>query len=290
MDCIAGDSRATMTPESAMYIYATEKVGEYYKLLELEGKRILSVIGSGDQILNAAHYGANHVTGFDVNKRAILFVDLKTAALKNLSYDEFLTFFGKTFEDASFDHSLYSTFRAELKEDTRSFFDNLYQHMSGSNFSRSDYFRQRAWIDVSPLEINSYLQNEESFEKAKVQQLKTYFKYIAAGIDELVFAAQGDLFDVVNLSNIPNYFVGGKGDRIEEFLSILRNLATMLTPTGAIFFYSYSPLMYINGEPYASTQEAKQKIQELGLYDIEMKYLSSMINKGQDRITILKKK
>ena len=59
-----------MSEQAPMYVYATETVSSYYKLLNLKDKTVLSVCGSGDQVLNAYFFGAKRVIGCDMNERS----------------------------------------------------------------------------------------------------------------------------------------------------------------------------------------------------------------------------
>lgn len=41
-----------------LYLYGTEHISKYYSKLDLNNKKVLTIIGSGDQALNAFFYGA----------------------------------------------------------------------------------------------------------------------------------------------------------------------------------------------------------------------------------------
>ncbi len=81
-----------MTKDAPMYVYATEMVSHYYERLGLKGKRVLTVVGSGDQVINALYYGASEVVGYDINRNALYICELKMAAIKTLSYQVFYNF------------------------------------------------------------------------------------------------------------------------------------------------------------------------------------------------------
>ena len=78
---------------ASVYIFTTESLSSYIDKLKVKNKDILTVTGSGDQLLNLALNGAKTVDNFDINKNAYYFVQLKLAALQSLNYDEFLNFF-----------------------------------------------------------------------------------------------------------------------------------------------------------------------------------------------------
>ena len=117
---------AKMSEEAPMYIYATEMVSEYCSILDIEGKKILSITGSGDQIINPILMGAKEVVGFDVNKRAEFITHLKIAAIKSLSYEEFLDFFGSKSTKPSFDYEIYKKIEKELPDTIKRFFTKIF--------------------------------------------------------------------------------------------------------------------------------------------------------------------
>jgi len=273
-----------------MYLYATEMVSEYYSRIDLQDKSVLTIIGSGDQIINAYFFGAKSVTGFDINKRAVLFADLKINAIKSLSFKEFLLFFGDRFDNASFEFSLYQKVRENLKEESINFFDGLYKEMEGKDFLNSSYFRQRASIVTLPSEVNAYLRDEESYNKVKnILALKTP-ELIAADIQEIPSILEKRTFDLINLSNVPNYFVGRNEGRVENFISFLKEYSKLLVNEGLLIFYSYSPVIYeTKTVPPASSEETLKEIEATGVFKVEQKYFKAITGGQEDKVSILTK-
>lgn len=64
-----------------VYSFATENVKEYFENLELEGKDILVVESSCDQILNAQLLNPRSITHFDINPNCSEYYELKKAAI-----------------------------------------------------------------------------------------------------------------------------------------------------------------------------------------------------------------
>ncbi|MDE1970874.1 MAG: DUF3419 family protein [Patescibacteria group bacterium] len=287
-----GAESNTMTSKSRMYVYATEMVAEYYARLDLKDKSILTVVGSGDQIINAYFFGAKEVIGFDINTRAPLFADLKINALRELSYEEFLSFFGHTFSDGMFDEALYIRFRDALRVETQEFFDACYATMKGSEFLSSEFFRQRSVLTISPTTVNAYLRDEAAYGTTKRALLVHEPRCVACEIQDLPACFRGKTFDMINISNIPNYFVRKSEERVKEFLSVLRALHTLLAPRGFIFFYTYSPLSYDEGTlPLASRDITLQRIRDMDRFDMSEYSFSSLIVSGdKDKIIVLKKR
>src|SRR5680860_295742 len=103
-----------MTIQSPLYIYATEMVSAYYNLLQIKDKRILSIVGSGDQIIDAYYYGAKEVIGFDINKRSLFILEIKFVAISILTRKEFLEFFGTNMSNGTFNFQVYKKIRRKL--------------------------------------------------------------------------------------------------------------------------------------------------------------------------------
>lgn len=77
-------NKSKFGPNSSIYRFATENLN-FMNAFDYSNKRVLSVGGSGDQMLEAYRRGAAHVTCFDVNIQSQFFIELKMAALKNIS-------------------------------------------------------------------------------------------------------------------------------------------------------------------------------------------------------------
>ncbi len=280
-----------MTPESRIYVYATEMVSSYYSLLDLKNKKVLTIIGSGDQILNAYFYGAESVTGFDINTRSPFFVDLKIQAIKNLDYGVFLGFFGDTHANGNLDHNTYLKFRNSLQDNTKTFFDKIYGEATGGNIVKSEYFRDRAFLKPNISDINAYLINEDSYLKMRRILLDVGPQYIVGNIIDIAPSFLTENYDVINMSNVFNYFVGRKDERTADMLDLLKVLYKTMTPDGLLFYYSYSPTIYSEGTvPPASRPETTKRVRDLGLFEIEEKSFIGTNGVHEDKITILKKK
>ena len=240
-----------MSSVAPMYIYATENMKGYYSKLNLKNKRVLSICGSGDQVLNAYFYNAKKVIGFDLNKRAEFITRLKIAAIKEMDYKEFLYFFGRRV-NTGFDYAVYKKFKEKLDNKTRRFFDRLYKEFNynGKKMVKSSYFRQRDDFE-SPLKlINAYLKSRRNYLKMRKILEKKSFKFISENIKD-IHKKLKEKVDIINLSNVPNYYVGslekkGVEKPVENFYNVLLNLRKILRRRGKIFFYSYSKKIYPN--------------------------------------------
>lgn len=75
-----------------IYLNTTENIAGILEGLDIKGKKVLSVAGSGDQMLNAYYHGAEEVSIFDINPLAAAQAELKLVAAQKLDYNEFYHF------------------------------------------------------------------------------------------------------------------------------------------------------------------------------------------------------
>jgi len=232
-----------------MYIYATEMVSRYYRIFDLASQKVLSIIGSGDQIIGAYFSGAQEVVGVDINGRAIFMLDLKLSALNRLSYRCFLNFFGTSLDHPGLAYKTYLELRPGLKPSSRRFFDQAYRQCghSGRRLATSKYLRQRQMMKAKAFEINGYLKNESSYVKCRRLLAGRAIRVFRLDINDL--GKDGRVvgrFDLINLSNSLNYLTGKVSDEfcVPVIVQVISRAAKKLAPGGRIFSYSYSPAMY----------------------------------------------
>lgn len=289
------NGRGTMTMYGPMYIQGTEMVGSYYSKLHVKNKRVLTVIGSGDQVLNAYFFGAENVTGFDINNRSYFITALKIAAIKKLSYKEFLAFFTSGKKEG-FDYHLYVKIRPTLNQKIATFFDKLYRNFdfTGPRLIKSKFFRQRPFLKLTPKIVNAYLKDEGCYLQLKKKLSNKKIRFIQGNIKDLAPRIKNERFDIINLSNIPNYFIKNeKSSSQDEFLNILLRLREKLTTKGKIFYYFYSDSFYPNKfagcAPPAYTVLALEKMRLLRQFQASQIDFSGIKKGTKDRIMVLEK-
>jgi len=272
---------------SPMYLYATEMTSEYYNKLKLHGKKILSIVGSGDQIIDAYFYGAKEVVGFDINKYALYFTRFKIGAIKVLNYREFLDFFGTGRDDAHLGLESYIKFRNYLNAEVKEFFDKIYQNFmfEGQNIAKSEFFRQRE--KRKRTEVVGYLKNAKNYNKLK--DILSKKKTNLLNIELKKIHRIKNSFDVINLSNSPNYYVDSLKTRKKVVYfdqKILVPLSKCLTKRGIIFFYNYARVISIMNK-----DESIKELSEIGHFNVSEVIIKKSFNKdGKDRIIILSRK
>ena len=79
---------------------------------------ILSVIGSGDQILNSIFLDVKNIDAYDISVFTNYFLKLKMAAIKTLDYFDYLDFF---YGDHPFDSKKFENIVNNLDYDNKAF-------------------------------------------------------------------------------------------------------------------------------------------------------------------------
>ena len=177
-----------------------EYVTEYFK----EKKRILCVIGSGDQILNALTFFPEKIVGFDISVFPKFFLKLKLAGIMSLSRDEFIEFFFdvnyNSNEDFYDDIFFYKIF-PYLDEQSKNFWGFLFEYNEWYDIYNSPLFSSEVVLVKRALEQNVYLK-EEKYKELKEIIPKVKIDFIVADI--INTQIEND-FDLIYLSNIMHY-------------------------------------------------------------------------------------
>ena len=190
---------------SKVYPFTTENLAGYMKDLNLADKKVLSIIGSGDHILNSFYYGASSVIGFDINSLASLFAELKFNALRKLDFGDFKKYFFAE-NNKTMDFETYKAIRESLSESCSSFFDNLYKDYDfrGIDLRKGKLFNKRFDFDDLRIRSNPYLFSRHNFEKTKSNIQDKNIPLINFNVRDLPSKLE-DNFDIVLLSNLADY-------------------------------------------------------------------------------------
>lgn len=131
-----------------LYPFSTENLTGFLTEDKLQDKKVLLTGSSADQLITAQLYGAKEITCFDLNPLVEYLYDLKMAAIKTLPLDEFLDFFyyrNRNLDAFSMDK--YHKIRTELSDDTKDFWDNLYQRYHEIYFRDKLFFSSEEELD-----------------------------------------------------------------------------------------------------------------------------------------------
>lgn len=188
-----------------IYPFTNENILGYYSNIDFSNKSVLSVTSSGDHILNAFLLGAKSISAFDLNPLAKYFVELKIAAIKNLSLEEFILFFynkNGIFNKRFLNKEIYLKIRNNLDDKTKYFWDYLFQKYSKKDIVKSylftdDFLNIRALVKVNPyLNLINYYKLREILNNKTI----TYYDMNLSDLTNL-----NKKFDILILSNIPAF-------------------------------------------------------------------------------------
>ena len=183
---------------SSIYLFTTENIAGYMDELDLTNKKIITVTGSSDHIINAILKGCTDITTFDINPLTKYYMDLKLSAIKELSFKEFLDFM---LYDKSFDYETIKRLNIDneskkfwLKELSKNDYDGL--KMKHSPIFNLKYFDYQNKIDC-----NLYL-NEKNYDIIKNRLKYVKIKFLRSNLKDLNLNKK---YDYMFLSNISDY-------------------------------------------------------------------------------------
>ena len=220
-----------------IYSFATENLDFIYKLPLKNDTSALVITGSGDQALTLVDKGFKHITCIDINYLANYFTELKIAALKLFSYNQFVSFFKNG--DSSLDYKLYKKLTHLLTPETEKFWNQKYIHFQykGSNIRISDLFNLKYDSWEQKLLNVPYLQSESIFLNIQKNLQQCVFQFITHDISQYNFTQK---FDLILLSNISDY--SHKIFEYDYIKSFKTHYVEKLLPSihhNGIFMFSY---------------------------------------------------
>lgn len=177
-----------------IYKFTNENITSFNKLYNFEGKKVLSVIGSGDQYFASILYGAEEVTLFDKNPLAYYYLIFKYASIKVFSYEEFIKFY---FTSDMRNITLYNKLRLALPNEVREVFDryfkvglNLIMHPSLGLKKTINYKTGRIipYLDKKNYNLLKSKLNDSNFPKVKVLLFEELYKELNTNYDVMLFS------------------------------------------------------------------------------------------------------
>lgn len=216
----------TFHETSIIYKSTNERPVSYQHYIK--GKQdILSVIASGDQIINAMLEEPKSITGFDISTFPKYFLYLKLAGILSLTKEEYIDFFFETPDTSERYDDLYDRIRENLSEDNKEFWDSLFNYFDWYDIYTSSLFSSEVVIPERVIERNTYLQ-DENYEKLKQKLPGISLKTKTGNIFSMSFDND---FDFINLSNIIYY------NNPDEYKKLLTRLPLKLN--GEVLTYIY---------------------------------------------------
>lgn len=197
------NGKNTFHSESFIYKKTNEKLNEFIDLL-LNKDKVLSVIGSGDQILNTLLTKPSKIDAFDISVFPKFFLKLKIASIKSLSRGEYIKFFfstTETFLDEYYDDLYFDKIRKKLDIEAEDFWTYLFQYNDWYDIYNSTLFSSESVFEEQAIIQNKYLDNDEYYKLRDILQ-SVQINYIESNLLDLKI---NDTYDLIYLSNILEY-------------------------------------------------------------------------------------
>ena len=201
---------------SSIYRFSNENISSYFHHLQNKEK-ILTVIGSGGQILNGILAGTRNFDCFDISVFPEYYLNLQLASILALSKDEYLEYYFSEDRERLFCDEIYEKISKKLNHKYKEFWDTLYMFDDGIDIYNSSLFKYDLCLKKNILENNPYLQ-ENNYEKLK-SILQTEYIKINTKVADITKVKFSKEYDLINLSNILTYCFKS----LEEYIDFLNN-------------------------------------------------------------------
>lgn len=201
---------------SSIYRFSNENISSYFHHLQNKEK-VLTVIGSGAQILNGILAGTRDFDCFDISIFPEYYLHLQLASILALSKEEYLEYYFSEDRERLFCDELYDKISEKLTGKYKEFWDTLYMFDDGIDIYNSLLFKYDLCLKNTILENNPYLQGN-NYQKLKSILQTEYIKIntIVADISKTDFQTA---YDLINLSNILTYYFKS----LEEYINFFDN-------------------------------------------------------------------
>ena len=220
---------------NSIYLFTTENIAGYMKDLNLHNKKVITVTGSGDHVINAVLKGARKITTFDVNPLTKYYLDLKLAAIKYLSLDEFkelLLYENKN----SFAYEVIK--KLDMNKESKKFWlDSLEKfNQSGLLLRKSTLFNTKYFDASRKIKENLYL-NEENYAIVKDNLKDVDIEFIEKNIKDLELNEE---YDYMFLSNISDYLKDiYEENYLDKYQELISNFKTKVKNIYFAYVYDF---------------------------------------------------
>ena len=157
-----------------VYPFTTENIKGYIDYFDLDGRSLMTVGSSLDQVFNARLRGCKDITVVDINPYTKFYYYLKLAALLCLDREGFLHFlryvdYPKVFKDNKyvFDKEVFNNIKGILKlldYDSYLLWDKIFSTYSSSRI-RTTLFSLDEYRTYQIERINEYLSSDDKYEE-----------------------------------------------------------------------------------------------------------------------------
>lgn len=228
---VLASSKETRKTFDAFYTFATENITAYINKFDLDGKSLLTVGSSSDQVFNAALYGSDDITLVDLCPFTKDFYYLKLSALMSLNRLDFIDFFrnlNKLPKITKYFKRVLPTLES-LNSESADLWDCVFKTFKFGgmrNIMRPDTNLYRRDI----MNFNPYLANDLKYERTKKSVENFVPTFILGDLRTTKFSRQ---FDNIWLSNVFQY-------TYEDIRSIAESMNEILDEHGLmLLFYAY---------------------------------------------------
>ena len=267
---------------NSIYPFTSENIAGYMKDLDLTSKKVITVTGSIDHILNAILQGATEITTFDINPLTKPYMDLKISALQNLSYEDFIKLL--LFEsNMNLDYSIISSL--DMSDESKMFWlEQLSKYNnSGIELRNSSLFNTKYFNPNSKLWQNLYLEKNK-YNLLKQQLKDTNITFINTSIKDLKV---DEHFDYMFLSNISDYLsLMYDSDTLKQYRDLLIEFQKKID----IIYFAY---LYDIGNSKPRTEiDDLNKVKEIFSNFQQVNFTSALegsVQEKQDGVLILKR-
>ena len=262
-----------------VYKFTNENLKELFDGLDLTNKKVLTVGSSGDQALYGIFKGAKEVVLADANIFTRMFVELKIAAMKELSKGEFISYFNSLEENFFEKNCVYAKISHNLSPIAQNFWDTIL--LDGD----------RSWVKTFVVEgidrgyvYSSFYRDSEDYKKMKNILKEGDFK-LSFVYDEL-FNFPNEIktkFDLILLSNIYDYV------QDDLFFKTLENLyLNNLETGGAIQITSGGLFNYNKVSEKIKKDKAKFfRFDSAGLYEEPTWFVQKPLEKSSNKQPVI---
>jgi len=242
---------------SKIYLMTTENIKGFLERYSPQDKEVLTVAGSGDQMLNAYLMGAKNVTCFDINPLAFYQVNLKKAAVCTLTYEEYLEFFFTEFNNL-LERDYFEKLSNNLDQETLEFFNYLYSNYNNKEIFDKVYYRFKPSLSKMK-RLNAYLE-KDNYEKLADILKEKEVSFIQSDITNLK-SNLDNKYDLMLFSNISDSIEDiWPEESLKNFKRLIHSLSKNLNNNGIIqvgYIYDY---YYTKQKSIFSKKNERQKV------------------------------
>ncbi len=259
---------------SSIYPFTTENIAGYMNELDFTNKKIITVTGSSDHIINAILKGCTDITTFDINPLTEYYLHLKLSAIKKLEYKEFLDFI---LYDTEKTLSYEIIKELDMNDNIKEFWlkELSKNDNNGLNLKHSNLFNLKYFDIQNKINCNLYL-NKENYAIIKKRIRYVKIEFINTNLKKLKIDKE---YDYMFLSNISDYINTIYKD---DYLKNYKKLVFKFKKRVKAIYFAY--LYDINSKEKRSLidniEDVKKIFENIRIKEVK----TALINKSRDTI------